>query len=142
MYVTKDKNLTTDEIRKLSDEELKEIYRARIEDWFIKPMEILDGHEHTGFAIAHLLQQITVLVPGAFNEVQPLFAETDLLHHEYIGVDGNPENVFTRHHSHVLIFNPHKAVAWARNTLEGLVTNLDTYAFRFFLVKKSKLIGE
>ena len=142
MYVTKDKNLTTDEIRKLSDDELKTIYQERVEDWFIRPMEILDEHEHTGLAVAHLLQQIAVLVPGAFTEVQPLLADSDILHNEYIFVGGDPTSVFSRFSSRALVVNPHKAVAWARNALGGLVDNLDTDAFRFFLISKSKLRGE
>lgn len=138
MYVTKDKNLTTEEIRKLSDDELREIYQARLEDWFIKPMEILDQHEHTGMAIAYLFKQFLILTPSALY-AEFLLKSIDMLNSEPVFVDGDPEITFTQHFSS-LVVNPHKVVEFARGMLKTNVKLLDTDSFRLVLIKKSKLM--
>lgn len=137
MYITPTKNLTVEEIAALSDDDLRSVFAERVEEWFIKPMEILDKHEHTGFAVAYLTKQIIALE----NVDKGLLGTDDFLGSDKISVNGDRTCVFSGFlHNDSVVVNPHLAAEWSRNVLRNLVVDLDVEKFRKMLIDKAKAL--
>jgi hypothetical protein len=134
MYITPTKNLTLEEIEALSDEDLRSIFAERVEEWFIKPMEILDQHGHTGFAVAYLMKQIIAL-RGA--EGEGTLDTDDFLGSSSISVSGDSGYVFSGPiDNDLVVVNPHLVADWSRRVLRSFV--IDVEKFRKTLLDKVK----
>lgn len=141
MYVTATKQMTTDEIRAASLTELKTIYRQRLEDWVVKPMEALAQVPDAGWALVQLLRLIPY--PHLFAPEFDTVLRGELLSNENVFLSGDIEGVCNiKHFSTRLTINPHRLPGWIRaNILEAawLLTDVQAEDFRHFLVVKSMI---
>jgi hypothetical protein len=142
MYVTANKQMTTDEIRACSLDQLKTIYRQRIEDWILKPMEALAQLPDAGWAILHLFK----MIPGRHMSGEiacELWENKNILESECIFLTGEMDRAFTIcYFPKRITINPYLIPGWVRSTIleaDWLLTDVQAEDLRHLLVIKSML---
>jgi hypothetical protein len=146
MKVTATKDLTVAEIENLTTKELRDLYVERIEDWLIKPMDILSQHDHTGWAVLQLFLTLEDLLGGAVRF--PVIYERVVLLDEALVVDGSFENdiaaTFEEGGDIELVkVNPLKLPALARKCVKSIrdlgdLAPIDLDDFKAMLMKKAE----
>jgi len=94
MKVTSNKDLKIEEIKFLTEEELRELYFQRIIEWVITPMEILSKDSHTGWAILQLFLSIYDLLGGAMKLPDGLHQGCSVLREDQIILAGDLDRAF------------------------------------------------
>jgi hypothetical protein len=141
MQITKELNLTAQEITTLTTKELRDIYFQRIEDWLIQPMEILSKQDHTGWALVELFYAVN----RALRLLDAPASRGPALLDRALFLDGDFKEAIRVKEDSVEV-NPVLLVEAARNEVKSAIglkpTGISLEDFRNILVGKAKRIEE